>query len=201
MIARLIVGLVRLITGMTARWAGPSRPDRPCVYFANHASHLDAVVIWAALDRERRRRTRPVAARDYWQRGALRRYLAARVFHAVLIERHRVTRANNPLDDLAGALEAGFSLIMFPEGTRAADREELHEFQAGIYHLARRVEGLPLVPVHLENLNRILPKGEVLPVPLLGSATFGEPISLGPDESKEEFLARARQAVIALEAD
>ena len=57
---------------------------------------------------------------------------------------------------------------------------------------------IELVPAWLENLNRILPKGEIVPVPLLGSVTFGAPISLDGDEPKGHFLQRARHALVAL---
>ncbi len=201
MIVRIVVALVRLISGMQVRWAAQPPRGRPCVFYANHASHMDAMVIWAALSADARGRTRPVAARDYWQAKRLRRWFATRVLHAVLIERKHVTREDNPLTDLIAALEAGHSLIMFPEGTRSADAGEMHEFQSGIYHLARRVPGLPLVPVYLQNLNRILPKGEWLPVPLIGSATFGPAITLNAGEGKQHFLQRARDAVTDLEAD
>jgi hypothetical protein len=55
-----------------------------------------------------------------------------------------------------------------------------------------------LVPVYLHNLNRILPRGESLPVPMLSRVTFGEPLASGADEAKDAFLGRARDALIAL---
>ncbi|MFN9916580.1 MAG: 1-acyl-sn-glycerol-3-phosphate acyltransferase, partial [Pirellulaceae bacterium] len=63
------------------------------------------------------------------------------------------------------------------------------------YYLAKKRPDLQLVPVYMENLNRILPRGEFLPVPLLSSITIGKPISLQAGEAKVDFLNRARQAV------
>jgi 1-acyl-sn-glycerol-3-phosphate acyltransferase len=199
----VIAGLIRLVTGVHARWpgAGPDCPDgaRACrIYFANHTSHLDAPVIWAALPDHLRRRTRPVAARDYWDRGAVRQYLARRVFRAVLIERRKVTADHNPLALMEDALAAGDSLILFPEGTRADDDGAMNDFRPGLWHLARKHPGVELVPVYLENLNRILPKGDFLLVPLLAAVTFGAPIRLGEGEDKTTFLERARRAVAEL---
>jgi 1-acyl-sn-glycerol-3-phosphate acyltransferase len=196
MTASLLASLVRLVAGVP-RQGGLPAAKAPRIYFANHSSHLDFVVIWASLPGLSRRRVRPVAAADYWRRGRVRSFLAARVFRAVLIARDGVGRQNNPLEPMLRVLEEGEDLIIFPEGTRSRDGV-VQEFKSGIYHLARRFPEAELVPVHLENLNRILPKGEFLPVPLLGRVGFGAPVG-GPreDESKADFLARCRAGVLA----
>lgn len=201
----IAAGMIRLLVGAQARWAGiaPFAPEGGIaqrIYFANHQSHLDAPVIWAALPPALRRRTRPVAARDYWGKGVVRPYLARRVFHAVLIERQHVSKKHNPLLPLEAALDGGDSLIVFPEGTRVDDEEgQVQDFKPGLYHLARRHPEVELVPVHLENLNRILPKGDFLLIPLLAAVTFGGAIHLRPGEDRQAFLERARQAVRALD--
>ncbi len=195
----MIAGLIRLLTGAQARWAGCAPEPVQRIYFANHTSHLDFPVIWAALPPELRSRTRPVAARDYWDATRLRRYLARDVFRAIMIDRTGAGRGD-PLRPMEEALDAGDSLIICPEGTRAVDEDAaMGAFKSGLYHLARRHPRVQLVPVHLENLNRILPKGEYILIPLLAAVRFGAPIAIAPDESKEAFLGRARQAVINLE--
>lgn len=199
MIARLIAFLARLFTGAIPRWRGCAPEPRLRVYFANHSSNLDFVLLWASLPGEIRERTRPIAAHDYWTGSKLRHWLAASVFRAVLIERKNVTRENNPLVPMCDALRAGDSLIIFPEGGRNPSGE-IGEFKPGIHHLAREVPEAELVPVFIENLSRVLPKGEVLPVPILCSVYFGAPIRLEPGENKRDFIARARDAVLALRA-
>jgi len=189
--------LTRLLCGAAGNWAGCLPERRQRIYFANHTSNLDFPALWSALPREVRLVTRPVAARDYWTKNRLRLFLARRVFNALLIERQHVTRENNPLPAMLEALEAGDSLIVFPEGGRSPDGT-VKPFKSGLYHLSRRARGVELIPTYLENLNRILPKGEVLPVPLLASATFGAPLPVIEGESKADFLERARQAVEAL---
>lgn len=196
----MVAALIRLVTGAHARWAGlePARVDGSVpqrVYFANHRSHLDAPVVWASLPGPLRRLARPVAARDYWDRGPIRRWLAASVFRALLIERAKVTVSNNPLRAMEAALAAGDSLILFPEGTRAAADEDMCDFKAGLWHLARKHPAVEFVPVHLENLNRILPKGAFLIIPVLAAVTFGPPIAPVDGEDKPAFLRRARSAV------
>lgn len=195
--AGVIAAAARLISGVQVRWLG-CRPDpRQRIYFGNHTSHLDFVVLWSLLPRELRALTRPVAARDYWERGPLRRLLARRVFRAVLIDRGAIAAARGVIARLAEALGERHSLIVFPEGTRGSG-ERLGAFKSGLYHLARRRPDVELVPVYLENLNRILPRGEILPVPLLSTATFGSPMQVGEGEPKRAFLERAREAVSTL---
>jgi len=198
MIARLLVtGLVRLLTGVRAKWRDTAPIEKQCVYFANHTSNLDGVVLWAALPLSVRQHTRPVAAHDYWTKNAVRQYFASRVFRAVLIERKKVTVKTNPLTPMLAALDEGSSLIIFPEGGRGTGADPL-AFKSGIYHLASNRPTVNFVPAWIDNVNRVLPKGEILPVPMLGSVTLGPALQLAPDESREQFLERARAALLAL---
>lgn len=197
MIRAFIIGLVRLLTGVRARWSGCAPTGTQRIYFANHTSNLDAVVLWAALPQALRERTRPVAAHDYWTKGVIRPYLASRVFKAVLIERKKVTVKNNPLVPMLAALDEGSSLIIFPEGGRM-EGDQPAQFKGGLYHLASHRSDVELVPVWIDNVNRVLPKGEFLPVPMLGSVTMGAPLAFDRDETKEIFLERARLALGAL---
>jgi 1-acyl-sn-glycerol-3-phosphate acyltransferase len=193
----LVASLICLLSGLRARWVGTGPVDRQRVYFANHTSNLDAAVLWASLPVSIREKTRPVAAKDYWTGSALRRWLAREVFRALLIERRKVTAENNPLREMVAVLDAGESLIIFPEGGRFPGFEP-QKFKPGLFHLAKDRPKVELVPVYLENLNRILPKGQLLPVPLLGSITVGRPIRLESREAKIAFLDRAREAVWSL---
>jgi len=197
MTAQLLVGLVRLLCGAYPRWRGCAPDPRPRIYFANHTSNLDALVLWSALPPAVRKLTRPVAAQDYWTKGPVRRYLANRVFHAILIERKKVTARDNPLEAILGGMTDNSSIIIFPEGGRFLNPEPA-PFKPGLYHLAKKRPDAELVPVLIDNLTRVLPKGEVLPVPLLCSVTFGTPVQLADGESKPDFLVRARQAVCDL---
>jgi 1-acyl-sn-glycerol-3-phosphate acyltransferase len=197
MIKQLVIAIAKLVSGSNIRWQGCEPAVRQRIYFANHTSNLDALVIWAALPPAIRDLTRPVAARDYWVSNWIKRYLANKVFNAVLIERKKPTRTNNPLNDMLNALGQTYSLIIFPEGGRQASGE-MTSFKGGLFHLAKERPDVEFVPVLVENLNRILPKGEFLPVPILGSVTFGAPLKLEPGEQKDAFLLRTQDAVKSL---
>ncbi|CAN7392022.1 lysophospholipid acyltransferase family protein [Pseudorhodoferax sp. LjRoot39] len=192
----LLLGLVRLLTGAQARWWGCPPKAEQRIYFANHQSHADLVMIWAALPAELRGITRPIAAKDYWTKTPLRQWITTAVFNAVYVDRER-TEGQDPLAPLVQALDAGDSIILFPEGTRG-HAEEPQAFKAGLYNLALRFPQVVLVPAWIHNVQRVMPKGEVVPVPILCSVTFGAPMQLQADESRQDFLARARDAVVAL---
>jgi 1-acyl-sn-glycerol-3-phosphate acyltransferase len=191
-----LLGFVRLLTGAQARWYGCPPKAEQRIYFANHQSHADLVMIWAALPAELRSITRPIAAKDYWTASKFKEWITTSVFNAIYVDRAR-TADQDPLEPLIQALESGDSIIIFPEGTRG-HAEEPQPFKAGLYNLALKFPNVVLVPAWIDNVQRVMPKGEVVPVPILCSVTFGAPVQLAPGEDRGEFLARARQAVIAL---
>lgn len=186
--------LARFLSGASVRWIDCQPDTCQRVYFANHTSHMDALVIWSSLPRAVRMLTRPVAAKDYWTAGGIRRYLSRRVFNALLIDRTEIKVHQSPVDLMIREIGHTHSLIVFPEGGRSSGIE-IGEFKSGLYYLCKKRPDLELIPVHIDNMNRILPRGEVLPVPLLTCVSFGPPIWLEAGEPKTRFLERAREAV------
>ncbi|WP_447772428.1 lysophospholipid acyltransferase family protein [Variovorax boronicumulans] len=273
----LLLGIVRLLTGAQARWYGCPPKAEQRIYFANHQSHADLVMIWAALPEELRSITRPIAARDYWANTPFKRWITTEVFNAVYVERaatapaaaaapvapplpearppaasnapaeriepsmepllpiETITAAEapqeiqgqldlpapppppppvapppviepeapaeppvaDPLAPLIDALRSGDSIIIFPEGTRGHTGEP-QKFKSGLYALATMFPDVVLVPAWIDNVQRVMPKGEIVPVPILCSVTFGAPIRVEEGEERRPFLDRARAAVIAL---
>jgi 1-acyl-sn-glycerol-3-phosphate acyltransferase len=191
-----LLGLIRVLTGSQARWWGCPPKAEQRIYFANHQSHADLVMIWAALPSELRRNVRAVAARDYWTKSAFRHWLTSAVFNVIYVSRERNAQ-EDPLEPLIEALAAGDSLILFPEGTRG-HADEPQAFKAGLYNLAQKFPQIELVPAWIANVQRVMPKGQVVPVPVLCSVTFGKPLHVLPDEDRLAFLQRARSAVLAL---
>jgi 1-acyl-sn-glycerol-3-phosphate acyltransferase len=192
----LLALIARLITGAQGHWKGSPPKAEQRIYFANHQSHLDWVLIWSALPHELRATTRPIAAKDYWTSSPFKHWLTREVFHAVYVNRQR-TDDQDPLEPLVQALQNGDSLVIFPEGTRSATGDP-KTFKSGLFHLAEQFPKVSLIPVWVANVQRVMPKGEVVPVPILCTATFGAPLALRPGEDKRDFLERAREAVVAL---
>jgi 1-acyl-sn-glycerol-3-phosphate acyltransferase len=203
MIGPALAAACRLITGAVVEWRCDPYAARQRIYFANHSSHLDFIVIWSALPPSLRQRARPVAGRDYWERTWVRGYLAREVFRAILVDRSgdrsqdAAAAARASVEQMARAMGQDDSLIVFPEGTRSVDGS-IGAFKSGLFHLSGARPDAELVPVHLENLNRILPKGETLPVPMLSRVTFGAAVPIIANERKESFLERSRAALVRL---
>ena len=194
-----LAGFIHLLTSPRIQWLTRPPGRRPRVYFANHSSNADTVLIWAALPPRLRRRTRPVAAADYWLKNDLRRFFGTAVFNTVLIQRDPDQRGDvDPVRQMAEALDEGASLIIFPEGRRNDTDEPLLAFKTGLFHLARARPEIDLIPVWIDNLNGVMPRGEVIPVPLICQIFFGPPIRLQPGENRDAFLERARDAMLAL---
>jgi len=198
MISFVLAWVARVISGAAVTFTAPLDLYRQRVYFANHASHLDFVLVWAALPPKLRAMTRPVAARDYWDRPGFRRYLGVKVFNAVLVDRQPAQSSpQTAMDILLEGLGERHSLIIFPEGTRG-DGSTIAPFKSGLYRLGKARPDVELIPAYINNLNRVLPKGEFVPVPMLASVSFGEPMHVGEDEEKNAFLDRARNAILEL---
>jgi len=187
-----------IVTGVRPIWAGSVPSDRQRIYFANHASHGDFILITACLPPDERAHVHAVAAADYWGKTRLRRFIAEQLLGSVLIDRNWVEARQHPLKAMLDVLDQGDSLIIFPEGTRNMTGEPLLRFRSGLYNLTLERPGVELVPCWVENMSRVLPKGEFLPVPLLCRVVFGEPVALGEGEDRHTFLKRAHAALLAL---
>lgn len=198
LVAEAICAFARLLTGARALWKGAAPSAVQRIYYGNHTSHGDFVLIWASLPEELRVRTRPVAGADYWNATPLRHWLAHEVLRGVVIERQRTEGGANPVEQMNAALDHGDSLILFPEGTRNTTDEVLLPFRSGIYHVIAAHPDVECVPVWIENLNRVMPKGEFLPIPLLCTLSFGEPVRIAPGEEKGAFLQRLADALLDL---
>ncbi len=198
LLSPLLLGLTRFLVGGHAYWVGAKPTPAQRIYFANHTSNLDTLVLWAALPPLLRGRTHPVAAADYWGKSPLRRHAAVDVLGAVLIDRKR-EHEGDPLEPLFPVLDAGESLIIFPEGGRGAERLP-GPFKSGLYNLGRRYPDAELIPTYLENISRAFPRGALFPAPIGCSVRFGAPVRVRSNEDRAAFLQRAYEALCALAA-
>jgi 1-acyl-sn-glycerol-3-phosphate acyltransferase len=168
----LLLGVVRLLTGAQARWHGCPPKAEQRIYFANHQSHADLVLIWAALPRSLRSITRPIAARDYWTASTFKRWITTAVFNAVYVERER-KGDEDPLQPLIE--RTGKRRLADPVSRRHAGfRRRPAALQVGAVQPGPALPDVVLVPTWIHNVQRVMPKGEVVPVPVLCSVTFGD---------------------------
>ena len=192
--------LVRFLTAVRADWQGIEPINKQRVYFANHVSNADMPMIWSVFPPAMRKSVRPVAAADYWLKNKLRAFIGPEVFNCVLVDRRPEAResGHDPMQNIFDALDDGSSLIIFPEGNRNMTEDPLLPFKAGLYNMGKARPDVDLVPTWIANVTEIMPKGEVIPLPLICTVTFGEPIHVQDDESKDDFLRRAETALVGL---
>lgn len=162
------------------------------ILIANHSSHLDTISLLSLFPLKRLRRIRPVAAADYFERNALVSLLTKTLFNILPIARKNITPESNPLRRMREAIEAGESIIIFPEGTRGSG-PEMGAFRSGVAHLIEKIPGVPVVPAYLVNMGRSLPKGEFIPVPFFCEIRIGAPRVL---QGNRQEITRALEAAV-----
>ena len=197
-VGHAVTCIARFIIAARADWRGIEPAPRQRVYFANHVSNADMPMVWAVRPPALRRQTRPVAAADYWLKNRLRAFAGRDVFGAVLIDRRPEARVEDPMEKILEALDEGASLIIFPEGNRNMTDDPLLPFRSGLYNMGKARPEVDLVPTWIANLNEIMPKGEIIPLPLICTVTFGAPLHVEKDEDKDAFLQRAADALVSL---
>ena len=198
MIAFLTRRSARLLTGARSLWIGCKPEQKQRIYYANHNSHIDFILLWSSLPPEIRRQTRPIAASDYWMKDGFRRFLIQDTFSGVTINRNR-ENGEDPLKPVKDVLAEGYSIIFFPEGTRNLEDDiQLLAFKSGLFHLSQQFPYVEVVPVWISNLKRVMPKGALVPLPLLSTVIFGKPLDLSQHHEKIDFLNYAQQELIKL---
>lgn len=188
----------RLLTGARSLWIGCKPEAKQRIYYANHNSHIDFILLWSSLPPEIRRQTRPIAASDYWSKDGFRRFLIQDTFNGVTIQRNKETDAD-PLQPVKEVLSQGYSIIFFPEGTRNLEDDiQLLPFKSGLYHLSQQFPDVEVIPVWISNLRRVMPKGALIPLPLLSTVIFGCPLDQQAYNNKAVFLDAAQQQLLKL---
>ena len=168
--------------------------DEPVIFVANHSSHLDTALLLTTLPPQWQRRTAVGAAADYFFDAWWRAVGSALVFSTFPIERGGVGLSDTPRKLLAD----GWSLLIFPEGTRSPDGWT-RRFRLGAAYLAATA-GVPVVPVALVGSFAAMPRGRSWPKPGRPEVhvRYGRPIRRGEDEETRAFGARINDAVAML---
>lgn len=198
MIAFLTQRSARLLTGARSIWLGCQPEMKQRIYYANHNSHIDFILLWSSLPANMRRCTRPIAASDYWMKDRFRQFLIQDTFSGVTIQRNKQDQ-NDPLQPVKDVLAQGDSIIFFPEGTRnLEDDVQLLSFKSGLFHLSQQFPEVEIIPVWISNLKRVMPKGALVPLPLLSTVIFGPPLNKEKFSEKSAFLNYAQQELLKL---
>lgn len=169
------------------------RLQGPAIFVANHHSHLDTGLVIQSIPRPWRHEIVVAAAADYFFDTPAKAAAAAWFWGAVPMERKRVSRRSALA--AAALLDEGWSLVIFPEGGRSPDGWG-QEHKGGAAYLSARC-GVPVVPIHIEGNDRVLPKGAKRPSPRRVRVNFGAPMDHGDDDARR-FAARIEAALESL---
>lgn len=168
--------------------------SHPVIFAANHASHIDTLIVLSCLPERFRHRTVVAAGADYFFDRPWKATLSAGLLGGIPVERNKVNRASS---DLAGELLGeSWSLVIFPEGGRTPDGWG-QSFRGGAAYLSSRWS-VPVVPIHLAGTRGILPKGGSKISRRPTTITFGTPLQPQPSEDTRRFGARIEAAVAGL---
>jgi 1-acyl-sn-glycerol-3-phosphate acyltransferase len=154
------------------RWRLPEQG--PAIIAANHNSHLDTLLLMSLFPLQQLYLLRPVAAADYFLRNPLVAWFSSNIIRILPLKR-KVERGDDLFAPLLAELDQGHVLILYPEGSRG-EPEKMSQFKNGIAHLAGLRPAVPVVPVYLHGLGKVLPKGDWLPVPFFVDGFIGEAI-------------------------
>jgi 1-acyl-sn-glycerol-3-phosphate acyltransferase len=177
------------------RWRLPEQG--PAIIAANHNSHLDTLLLMSLFPLRQLSLLRPVAAADYFLTNKLVAWFSTSIIHILPLKR-KVERGDDLFAPLLAELDNGHVLILYPEGSRG-EPEKMSQFKNGIAHLAGLRPAVPVVPVYLHGLGKVLPKGDWLPVPFFVDCFVGEPI-YGAGE-RRQFMGDLKIAFDALAAE
>lgn len=172
----------------------------PAIVAANHSSHVDTLLLLAIFPSKALRRVRPAAAADYFLRDPVMGWFSRRVIGIVPVARAKARTGEDVLAPAREALAAGDIVVVFPEGTRGGgESDEMGQLKGGVARLAEAFPDAPVIPVWIQGAGRVLPKGEVVPVPLNCAVLVGE--ALRWEGSRPAFMEKLREALLALKAD
>ena len=174
----------------------------PFIIVANHASHVDTAILFCALPAHLRQGVVAAAARDYFFDQGLRQGVARILFNAIPVARDAAEH-EDPLRHVIRALDEGYGLLIYPEGTRSPDGS-IGPFRRGIGRLIAEFPTVPLIPAYLNAAAQALPKGGVIPRPYTVQVWFGPQLYLQaqPDDraSWQAAADAIRAAVLQLAA-
>jgi 1-acyl-sn-glycerol-3-phosphate acyltransferase len=190
--------LARVFTGADVCWRERLPTKGPAIVAANHASHVDTLLLLTIFPARTLGRVRPAAAADYFLKGPVISWFSRNIIGIVPVQRTRAGTGEDVLAPLREALAAGDIVVIFPEGTRG-DGEAMAQLKSGVARLAEAFPKAPVTPVWLQGAGRVLPKGAAIPVPMNCTVLVGEPIRWAGD--KAVFMDGLRDRLEALHAE
>ncbi len=179
----IIRSFLKLIVGVKFNKADFLLREKQFVIVANHNSHIDTMALMASLPSSIIHKVKPVAAADYFGKTKFRAAISNYFINTLLISR----KGGNAIQAMKEALENGYSLIIFPEGSRGEPDKE-QRMKSGVAILLTLCRDVKYVPAYLVGMGKIMPKGDNLIVPFSSTLVYGKPALPKSNEPKEILL-------------
>lgn len=166
---------LKIIVGVKFTKSVFLKKEKQFIIIANHNSHLDTMSILASLPKSILAKVKPVAAQDHFGKTKWQSWMSNFFINTLLIQRKsdKENPENDPIFKMNKALQEGYSLIIFPEGTRGEPNKP-KEFKAGVALLLIKNPHIPYVPIYLKATGKAMPKGDNLIVPHESAIVYGE---------------------------
>lgn len=195
----IIRPIARFLTGadVTGRQHLPLRG--PAIVAANHNSHMDTLLLLSIFPSRAVMRVRPAAAADYFLKDPVIGWFSRNMIGIVPVARDKVGTGEDVLAPARDALAAGDIIVVFPEGTRGDATDEMARLKSGVARLAEAFPDAPVTPIWIQGAGRVLPKGEVIPVPMNCAVLIGEPVRW--TGKRTEFMDGLRDALLKLKEE
>lgn len=195
----LMRGFLKIFIGVKYRNKEILKTIPQFIIVSNHNSHVDTMALLSALPFEKIRKVRPVAAGDYFGKSKMKAFITRLFVNALLIPRSKPVdgKGKDPVQMMLDQLTKGRSLILFPEGSRG-EPEKLQKFKRGIGFLLSKNPHIHFVPVFMQGMGKILPKGEGLVVPFDSYVIFGNPQKC-TSTNVEEIVAEVEHSILSLQ--
>ncbi len=170
-----------IILGLNVRHLNRMKIRKLRLIAANHNSHLDTMVIMSLFKLRDLPKIKVVAAKDYFCKTPLLAWFSINIIGIIPIDRSG--NGKDPLQPVMQALEDGYTVVIFPEGSRG-DPEKLKPLKYGVAKIVESNPEIDIIPVFMYGLGKSLPKGEALLVPFVCEVNIGNPIVWEGDRTK-----------------
>ncbi|MDR2921114.1 MAG: 1-acyl-sn-glycerol-3-phosphate acyltransferase [Tannerella sp.] len=177
---------LKLIVGVKFTNAKFLLKENQFIIVANHNSHLDTMALLASLPGKIVYKVRPVAAADYFGKTKTKEKLVNYFVNTLLIPRKRDEGdpENDPINKMIHAIDNGYSLIIFPEGTRG-EPEIPQPLKPGIAYVLKNRPHIKYIPVYMTGMGTAMPKDDALIVPFESTLVYGKPVQVASTEIRD----------------
>lgn len=168
------------------------------IIIANHTSHMDTVCLMSAIPHSKIISVRPISAIDYFGKSKIQACLSNFFINSLLVDRKLTLNVREQfVGKILEALDEGYSIIIYPEGTRSKTGN-IQDLKFGISYILQERPYIHYIPTYLKGMRYLLSFKNIF-IPSKASVTFGTPSLIKSHENKE-IMAEIKNNLLDLSA-